>query len=131
MCPSCRESRSGRVLVLSALTPPSHTAEEAEEALEAQRGERTGQPSQLGAKVPEGRLFSSCCLTEQPQVLLGFLWLLLGVHRAWELLGPDVVGLPESRLAGAESPASLPQVLTSASWPSSTTPSLCCCPYPY
>ena len=53
-------------------------------------------------KVSAGRLVSSCCLSRAAAGLGAFLSLPLGVHRAWELLGPDVVGLPESRPAGKE-----------------------------
>lgn len=95
-----RGFRSGRVLEPSALTPCLHTEEEAPHAL---RGERTGQQWRSpGRRSQLADSFPPAVSAGQLQALGAFLSLPLGVHRAWELLGPDVVGLPESRPAGEE-----------------------------
>lgn len=56
-----------------------------------------------GDKVPEGGLISFLLFQRATSGLMRLLlrpWVL----RAWELLGPDVVCLPESRLPGEEPP---------------------------
>ncbi|KAB1279856.1 hypothetical protein Cadr_000016077 [Camelus dromedarius] len=73
-----------------------------------------------GGMVPDGRLFSSCF----KQV---FLSLTLGAHRAWELLGPDVVGLPECRPAG-EDPDLSQLAFQSHAFPLLVSPPLLTCP---
>lgn len=91
-----REFRSGRVLEPSSFTPCSQTEEEAPR-------EWTGQQwLGLGRRSPLAGSFAPAVSAGKLQALGGFLSPPLGVHRAWELLGPDVVGLPESRPAGEE-----------------------------
>lgn len=104
-CRRFRAFRSGRVLEPSFLSPALHAEEE---ALEARRRERTGQqPPSPGRRSQMAGVF--LLLFQQGGCsLVGFLSLLLGEHRAWEFLGPDVLWLPESRPAGEESPTSLP-----------------------
>lgn len=100
-----REFRSGRVLEPPAVTAPPQTEEE---TLEARSGERTGQPSPAQGEGPRWQAVFLLLLARRQQAGRGFLSLPLGAHRAWELLGPDVVRLPECRPAGEESLASLP-----------------------
>lgn len=86
-----------------------------------------------GEEVPEGGLFSFLLFQEATSGLMR-LPLVPWVHRAWELLGPDVVCLRESCMSGEEALASVSCSLTSASWafapnlPFSGVSSLLTCP---
>lgn len=91
----------GAIMLIS----PSHTEEA---AVEAQRGGKPGQQSRARGEGPTWQAVLLLLFWQEAAGLGSFLCLPLGEHRAWELLGPDVLGLPESRPAGEESPASLP-----------------------
>lgn len=85
---------------------------------------------QVWRGVPEGGLFSFLLFQKATSGLMRLPW----VHRAWELLGPDVVCLRESCTSGAEPLACGPGSLTSASCsfapslPFSGVPSSLTCP---
>lgn len=70
--------------------------------------ERTGQPSGVQGDGHRWQAVFPLCLPGWQQARQGFLSPPLGARRAWELLGPDVVRLPDCRPAGEESPVGLP-----------------------
>lgn len=105
-CRRFRAFRSGRVLEPSCLSPACSAYRRG-----GSRGQEKGKDwpaaTQPGRRSQMAGVFL-LLFQHGGCSLVGFLSLLLGEHRAWEFLGPDVLWLPESRPAGEESPTSLP-----------------------